>query len=137
MELLVAHFIEEINREQSKDVEGLDNEALALLKAHTWPGNVRELRNAIERAVITRERGRIALHDLLEEIYEVRHSEDQFVVRVGSTLESVEHELIRRTLEATVTTAVALPTCSAYGGGGLRPASQERLPAARAEVQPI
>jgi DNA-binding NtrC family response regulator len=82
-------------------VEGLDNEALALLKAQTWPGNVRELRNAIERAVITRERGRIALHDLPEEIYEVRHSEDQFVVRVGSTLESVEHELTRRTLEAT------------------------------------
>lgn len=30
-ELLVVHLIEEINREQSKDVEGLDNEALALL----------------------------------------------------------------------------------------------------------
>lgn len=101
LELLVAHFIEEINREQSKDVEGLDNEALALLKAHTWPGNVRELRNAIERAVVTRERGLIVPSDLPEEIYEVRHGEDQFVVRVGSTLESVEHELIRRTLEAT------------------------------------
>jgi transcriptional regulator with PAS, ATPase and Fis domain len=45
LELLVVHFIEEINREQSKDVEGLDDEALALLKAHTWPGNVREFRN--------------------------------------------------------------------------------------------
>ena len=62
---------------------------------------MRELRNAIERAVVTREQGRIALHDLPEEFYEVRHSEDQFVVRVGSTLEEVEHELIRRTLEAT------------------------------------
>ena len=70
-------------------------------RAYGWPGNVRELRNAIERAVVTREQGRIALHDLPEEIYEVRHSEDQFVVRVGSTLEAVEHELIRRTLEAT------------------------------------
>ena len=62
---------------------------------------MRELRNAIERAVVTREQGRIALHDLPEEIYEVRNSEDQFVVRVGSTLESVEQELIRRTLDAT------------------------------------
>lgn len=101
LELLVAHFIEAINREQSKDVEGLDSEALALLRAHTWPGNVRELRNAIERAVVTRERGRIVPSDLPEEIYEVGRSEDQFVVCVGSTLKSVEHELIRRTLAAT------------------------------------
>jgi transcriptional regulator with PAS, ATPase and Fis domain len=100
LDLLVAHFVEELNREHGKDVDGLDTESLAALRAYGWPGNVRELRNAIERAVVTRERGRIALHDLPEEIYEVKHSEDQFVVRVGSTLESVEHELIRRTLEA-------------------------------------
>ncbi len=46
-------------------------------------------------------RCRIALRDLPEEIYEVKQSEDQFVVRVGSTLASVEQELIRRTLDAT------------------------------------
>ena len=33
--------------------------------------------------------------------FEIRHSEDHFIVRVGSTLEAVEHELIGRTLEAT------------------------------------
>ena len=32
LDLLVAHFIEELNHEQGKDVEGLDNEALALLR---------------------------------------------------------------------------------------------------------
>jgi transcriptional regulator with PAS, ATPase and Fis domain len=101
LDLLVAHFVEELNREHGKDVDGLDAESLAAFRAYGWPGNVRELRNAIERAVVTREQGRIALHDLPEEFYEVRHSEDQFVVRVGSTLEAVEHELIRRTLEAT------------------------------------
>lgn len=101
LDLLVAHFVEEVNQEHGKEVDGLDSESMAALRAYGWPGNVRELRNAIERAVVTRERGRVALHDLPEEIYEVRHSEDQFVVRVGSTLESVEHELIRRTLEAT------------------------------------
>jgi DNA-binding NtrC family response regulator len=82
-------------------VDGFDSESMAALRAYGWPGNVRELRNAIERAVVTREQGRIALYDLPEEFYEVRRSEDQFVVRVGSTLEAVEHELIRRTLEAT------------------------------------
>jgi len=101
LDLLVAHFVEELNREHGKDIDGLDSESMAALRVYGWPGNVRELRNAIERAVVTRERGRIALNDLPEEVCEVRHSEDQFVVRVGWTLESVEHELIRRTLEAT------------------------------------
>jgi transcriptional regulator with PAS, ATPase and Fis domain len=100
LDLLVAHFVEELNQEHGKDIDGLDSESMAALRAYGWPGNVRELRNAIERAVVTRERGRIGVHDLPEEIYEVKHSEDQFVVRVGSTLESVEHALIRRTLEA-------------------------------------
>src|SRR5216684_4440197 len=101
LDLLVAYFVEELNREHGKEVDGLDAESLAALRAYSWPGNVRELRNAIERAVVTREHGRIMLQDLPEEIYEVKHSEDRFVVRVGSTLESVQHELIRRTLEAT------------------------------------
>lgn len=101
LDLLVAYFVEELNQEHGKEVDGLDAESLAALRAYSWPGNVRELRNAIERAVVTREHGRIMLQDLPEEIYEVKHSEDRFVVRVGSTLESVQHELIRRTLEAT------------------------------------
>lgn len=101
LDSLVAYFVEELNQEHGKEVDGLDAESLAALRAYSWPGNVRELRNAIERAVVTREHGRIMLQDLPEEIYEVKHSEDRFVVRVGSTLESVQHELIRRTLEAT------------------------------------
>jgi transcriptional regulator with PAS, ATPase and Fis domain len=68
LELVVVHFIEEINREQSKDVEGPDNEALALLKAHTWPGNVREFRNVIEQAVVMREHGRLTPRDLPDEL---------------------------------------------------------------------
>jgi DNA-binding NtrC family response regulator len=63
-----------------------------------WPGNVRELRNAIERAVVSRERGLISSRDLPEGIHDRPQCDDLFVVRIGSTLESVEQELIRRTL---------------------------------------
>jgi len=100
LELLVVHFIEEINREQSKDVEGLDNEALALLKAHTWPGNVRELRNVIEQAVVMREHGRLTPRDLPDELCNGRHKEDFFVVRVGTTIDAVKRELAAKTLDA-------------------------------------
>jgi len=101
LELLVTHFVPEVNREQAKEADGPDAQCLAALRAYTWPGNVRQLRNAIERAVITRERGRITIADLPDEIVKVQHNGDQFIVRVGSTLESVVKELVTRTLEAT------------------------------------
>ena len=100
LELLVVHFIEEINREQSKDVDGLNSEALAVLMAHTWPGNVRELRNVIEQAVVMRERGRITPSDLPEELRNGKHKEDCFVVRIGMTMEEVKRELVSKTLDA-------------------------------------
>jgi transcriptional regulator of acetoin/glycerol metabolism len=51
--------------------------------------------------VITRERGFLTIRDLPDEIYNGKHSDDQFVVGVGTKLDSVDQELIRRTLEAT------------------------------------
>jgi len=44
--LLVAHFIEQWG------TEGINQEALEILKNYAWPGNVRELRNAIERGTV-------------------------------------------------------------------------------------
>lgn len=100
LELLVTHFVAEVNREQGKEADGPDPECLSALKAHSWQGNVRELRNVIERAVVTVERGRITVADLPAAILTVQHNGDQFMVRVGSTLESVVKELIERTLQA-------------------------------------
>lgn len=101
LEILALHFIAQINREQGKEVDGLDSACLAAFRAYSWPGNVRELHNTIERGVINCERGRIMLNDLPDHIWKVRRLPAEFTVRVGSTLESVQHELIRRTLEAT------------------------------------
>jgi Nif-specific regulatory protein len=50
--LLVDHFIEKYNRENSRDVTKISREVLDLLLAYPWPGNVRELENCIERAVV-------------------------------------------------------------------------------------
>jgi DNA-binding NtrC family response regulator len=100
LELLVVHFIEEINREQSKDVEGLDNEALALLKAHTWPGNVREFRNVIEQAVVMREHGRLTPRDLPDEIYKERHKPASLTLHVGTSMREAERQFAALTLDA-------------------------------------
>jgi len=50
--LLVDHFIRRFNAEKDKQVEGVSEEALALLMRHEFPGNVRQLQNVIEHAVV-------------------------------------------------------------------------------------
>jgi DNA-binding NtrC family response regulator len=50
--LLVKHFVEVYARENQKEVDGVSEDVLEILDAHSWPGNVRELENLIERAVV-------------------------------------------------------------------------------------
>ena len=50
--VLVEHFIDKHRRRAGKHIEGVADDALALLSAYDWPGNVRELENTIERAVV-------------------------------------------------------------------------------------
>ncbi len=50
--LLSNLFIEEINREYAKNINGLTEDAKKLMVLYPWPGNVRELKNVIERAMI-------------------------------------------------------------------------------------
>ena len=52
LKLFIATFLPEFNQDLSKQIKGVDPEALALMRAYRWPGNTRELRNILERAVI-------------------------------------------------------------------------------------
>ncbi len=49
---LAMHFLQQYSQKAGKEVTGIDDDALVLLKACPWPGNVRQLENAIERAVV-------------------------------------------------------------------------------------
>jgi DNA-binding NtrC family response regulator len=62
--LLVHHFLEILNHEKRKRVEGISRAALERLCDYEWPGNVRELENLIERLVILRSEGEIHVDDL-------------------------------------------------------------------------
>jgi len=61
---LCACLISDMNRRFGLAVEGVTEEALAVLLHHDWPGNVRELRNVIEAAFVNRPVSKIALADL-------------------------------------------------------------------------
>jgi two-component system, NtrC family, response regulator AtoC len=62
--LLVEHFREKYNARLRKNVEKIEDEALACLMAYPWPGNIRELENVLERTILFAEGPRISLAEL-------------------------------------------------------------------------
>jgi len=61
---LAHHFLGRFAAELERPLRGFSEAALERIRAHPWPGNVRELHNAIERAVLLAEGGRIEAGDL-------------------------------------------------------------------------
>ena len=68
LEPLVQRFITSANRANGCEVEGVEEEALEMLRQYAWPGNVRELRNAIERAVVIARGTLITTEDLPQRV---------------------------------------------------------------------
>jgi len=64
--LLVNHFINLYAKENHKKIEGITQDALALMTGYDWPGNIRELENIIERAIILDIDNVIKMDDLPE-----------------------------------------------------------------------
>lgn len=48
---LANHFLKKYNSRLGKNIEGISQEAMAVLRKYNYPGNVRELENIIERTV--------------------------------------------------------------------------------------
>ena len=56
-----GNFAEELGRE----IEGITDEAVAVLKRYHWPGNVRELKHTLYRAVIACDSRKLDADDIL------------------------------------------------------------------------
>jgi DNA-binding NtrC family response regulator len=98
--LLAQNFVQHYAARDNMDIVGVDDEALSALQAHPWPGNVRQLRNIMERALIVCNGRVIRRSDLPADFQSISSVESGYVkIRVGSTLEEMEKELIRRTIE--------------------------------------
>ena len=63
---LVAHFIAEACREESKGRRELRPEVMRLFLAHPWPGNVRQLQNVVKHAVVVSTGTYITIKELPE-----------------------------------------------------------------------
>ena len=100
--LLAEAFMAEFNDKYERQVRGIDEAALKLLRDHAWPGNVRELRNVIERAVVSCEDGMITADCLPIAPLGAAPAEraNVVVLPVGTTLDDGEKQLILRTLQS-------------------------------------
>jgi transcriptional regulator with PAS, ATPase and Fis domain len=56
---LVKHFLDKYCSLHGKQVQGITDRAMTMLRTYQWPGNIRELGNMIERGVILARQGGI------------------------------------------------------------------------------
>jgi two-component system response regulator HydG len=96
--VLARHFLAEVTRNAHLPAKRLTPEALAQLARYEWPGNVRELRNVMESAALIGPKRTIDAEDLPANVRKVEAGLVQ--IAVGTALDEVEKEIIRRTLDA-------------------------------------
>ncbi|MBE9545032.1 MAG: sigma 54-interacting transcriptional regulator [Proteobacteria bacterium] len=94
--LLVYHFIERFNNEKGKKIQGLTQDAMAVMVLHDWPGNIRELENAIEHAFVLCNEELIHLYHLPDELWP---QDDVALITTRLTLREIEKRAIIQALQ--------------------------------------
>lgn len=96
---LARFFARKHAEEHGRKIEGFTDEALERLAAYRWPGNIDELEQTVERAVVMATGSLITRSELPIQLAPTGGDEE---IRIpGSTLQSIENHVIRKTLEAT------------------------------------
>ena len=96
--LLVERFLGEFSAHHHREPKDVSREAMRLLRLYAWPGNIRQLRNLMERLVVTVKDSTIQPEHLPEDIQASKEDARTMLVTLGSSLEEIEREAIRRTL---------------------------------------
>ena len=95
--LLVAEFIKTFAKENSKQIEGLDNKTRSILYNYDWPGNIRQLKNCIESAVVMCQGKIITVDDLPPGIVSLNENET-IKIPLGIPMEEAEKIIITENL---------------------------------------
>jgi DNA-binding NtrC family response regulator len=101
--LLVDHFIQKFNRNNTKQVRGVSSRTMGVLLRYHWPGNVRELENCIERAAVMADEDILDVTDLNQILRPAAIDGSKGMGNADTeawprSLKDAERELILRTL---------------------------------------
>ena len=98
---LVRTLVEKFARKTGRPITTIHQSLIQVLQGYSWPGNVRELENVIERAVIVSPGPVLHLAETLSgSAAAEKNGHAPLAADPGTTLEDVEREHIRRTLDA-------------------------------------
>ncbi len=97
--VLAAALLAEAGRRHGRTVSVIPVETERLLAAWSWPGNVRELASVMEQGVLLAT-GPALDPSLLPPCMRVEQAAPLIKIAIGTPMESVEREVILRTLEA-------------------------------------
>jgi two-component system NtrC family response regulator len=95
-QLLAQHFLQFLNRNQTRQLRGFSEQAMAAISAYSWPGNVRELENRIKRAIVMAEEKIVSATDLDLPSPAV----DDVSLDLRSEVQKLEASLVQRALAA-------------------------------------
>jgi DNA-binding NtrC family response regulator len=98
--IIAADFLGELAAKYRKPVTAIPAETEKLLSAYAWPGNVRELRNVIEQGVLLARGEELSPALLPQMMHREPAPAEVLQIPIGSTMDSIEREVILRTLEA-------------------------------------
>ena len=68
VEALFWHFVDAMNRQGLRRIDGVTPAAMAAIRSYAWPGNVRELQSAVEYAFVAGEGPVFDVADLIPEV---------------------------------------------------------------------
>jgi DNA-binding NtrC family response regulator len=101
--VLTDHFLSRFAAVYRKEIDRVSPETYRLLRKYPWPGNVRELKNVIQTAILMMEGHELTpdfipqrVRDAVGDGHNDTHAACSF--RIGATLDSVEKEVIHKTL---------------------------------------
>jgi DNA-binding NtrC family response regulator len=97
----VDAFLGELCEQNGKERMDISQKAMDALSHYDWPGNVRQLRNVIEGMVVLSNVKELGVKNLPEDVRESEAPKKSLQLRVGASLEDMEREMIRATLEET------------------------------------
>ena len=95
--LLAMEFLRRFARQNSKDVRGFTDAAIAILNDYHWPGNVRELENVILQAVVLAKSALIDRSDLPKRILDAP-PQDAVAITLAGQLGEPEKQIVLNAL---------------------------------------